>query len=278
LAAVSKGRLVGYMIGEMVLDQVWGRSAWVRLPGWALAEGQSTELLRKLYATLGRHWVAHGCFAHFVLAPAASRQITDAWFSLSFGLEQIHALLDLDSAPPGDHGASPASLEIRRAGPADRELLAEFSSIIWSHQIGEPVWGIMLPETVPEVREGWAELAEDSSITVWLAFLEGQPAGIQGFWPAEPSDLAMWIPPKCVILSVAGTRPEFRGRGVGQALTRHGLAQARSAGARYCETDWRSTNLQAARFWPGEGFQPVVYRLVRRVDPRIAWARGQEGR
>jgi hypothetical protein len=35
---------------------------------------------------------------------------------------------------------------------------------------------------------------------------------------------------------------------------------------------WRSTNLLTARFWPRQGFRPVAYRLVRRVDQRIAWA------
>ena len=46
------------------------------------------------------------------------------------------------------------------------------------------------------------------------------------------------------------------------------------AGYRYCITDWRSTNLQASRFWPRFGFRPVGYRLVRRIDGRIAVAGG----
>jgi hypothetical protein len=52
------------------------------------------------------------------------------------------------------------------------------------------------------------------------------------------------------------------------------LAQAARAGFRYCETDWRSANLLASRFWPRQGFRPVAYRLARRIDPRIAWANG----
>jgi hypothetical protein len=31
--------------------------------------------------------------------------------------------------------------------------------------------------------------------------------------------------------------------------------------------------LLPVRFWPRQGFRPVVYRLSRRIDPRIAWAR-----
>jgi len=50
--------------------------------------------------------------------------------------------------------------------------------------------------------------------------------------------------------------------------------QAQANGYRYCEVDWRSTSLQAGRFWPRRGFRPMVYRLARRIDPRIAWANG----
>ena len=75
-------------------------------------------------------------------------------------------------------------------------------------------------------------------------------------------------------MTVAGTRESFRGRGIGRALTQHGLREARAAGYTVCETDWRSANLEAARMWPRQGFQPVAYRLVRRLDPRIAWANG----
>ncbi len=50
------------------------------------------------------------------------------------------------------------------------------------------------------------------------------------------------------------------------------VAQAHAAGYRFCETDWRGTNLLASRFWPRRGFFPAAYCLVRRVDPRMAWA------
>ena len=52
VAAVDGDRLLGYLIGDLVIDAVWGRSAWVRLAGCALAPGQSAELVRDLYAAL----------------------------------------------------------------------------------------------------------------------------------------------------------------------------------------------------------------------------------
>lgn len=271
VAALRAGKLVGYMLGQRVIDETWGRSAWVRPAGCALAPDEDAELMRSLYATLAAPWVDQGVFTHFAVLPVAGPALIHAWFSLSFGIEQVHALADLtqlDLAP----ALSVPGLEIRRAGPQDRQTLGDFSDIIWRHQVQAPVWGIMLPEVVAEQRNGWAELVDDANVTVWLALLDGEPVGCQCYWPAEPGDDDLLTPEGCCELSVAGTRPHLRGRGVGRALTRHGLAHAREAGYRLCLADWRSTNLLAARFWPRQGFRPVAYRLARRVDQRIAWA------
>jgi GNAT superfamily N-acetyltransferase len=273
-AAVEDGRLLAYLIGDMVLDAVWGRSGWVRLPGCAVAAEQSMELLRDLYAVLGAHWLQYGCHAHFALAPVSNQALVQAWFSLSFGIEQVHGLLALatvDPRPP----VTPPGVEIRHAEAADRELLGTMSDVIWRHQVQAPVWGIMLPEAVGEVRDGWAMLADDSQWVVWLAFYQGEAVGTQGYYPAEPAAEMMHFAAGTTHLSIAGTRSAVRGLGIGQALTRHGLWGARAQGYSICETDWRSTNLLASRFWPRQGFQPAVYRLVRRIDMRILWARGQ---
>lgn len=271
VAALRAGRLAGYMLGRRVIDETWGRSAWVRPAGCALALDEDAELVRTLYAALAAPWVDQGIFTHFAVLPIADPALIHAWFSLSFGIEQVHGLADLAQL---DLAPSPPvpGLEIRRAGPEDRQTLGDFSDIIWRHQVQAPVWGIMLPENVAGQRTGWAELVDDPDIVVWLAFLDGEPVGCQCYWPAETADDDLLTPDGCCELSVAGTRPHARGRGVGAALTRRGLRHAREAGYRFSLADWRSTNLLAARFWPRQGFRPMAYRLVRRVDQRIAWA------
>lgn len=204
--------------------------------------------------------------------PAADAALVDVWFRLSFGLEQEYALLDLERYP--QTGRPPAGVKIRRASPADRQTLVDLSDIIWRHQTDAPVWGIHLPEQESEDHADWAALVDDPTATVWLALEQGQAIGFQCFFPAEEAADNLLTPPQCVELSVAGTRAASRGRGIGLALTRHSLTHARSRGYRHCLTDWRSTNLLASRFWPRQGFRPVAYRLVRRVDRRIAWANG----
>ena len=268
-AAVEEGKLAGYLLGEKVVDPLWGRSTWIRPAGCALAPGSDPEIVRDLYAELGKDWVRGGYFFHFAVMPSTNPAILQQWYSLSFGIEQVHALLELVNLSSADVSI-PAGVEIRQAGPGDEDILAELSDIIWRHLVKAPVWGIHLPEAGN--REGWAALATDPTATVFLATYQGEPAGTVGFWAAEPGTDNLWIPQNCASLSVAGTRIGKRGKGIGTALARFGLAAMYESGYRTCETDWRSTSLLASRFWPRFGFTPAVYRLVRRIDSRIAWA------
>jgi ribosomal protein S18 acetylase RimI-like enzyme len=272
-AALENGRLVAYLIGDMVIDNLWSRSGWVRTPGCAHAPDVSVEAIRDLYAALGARWVGYGVFFHFVLIPVTDPALVQAWFSLSFGIEQVHALADLEVISRATSSVLP-EIEIRKAGAGDRQHLAEMSDVIWKTQVQAPAWGVMMPETVGENVAGWSELVDRADVTVWLALAGSRVVGVQGYWPAEQADDNLLIPEECAHMSVAGTREEARGKGIGTLLTNHGLVQARVAGYRFCETDWRSTNLLASRFWPRQGFCPVAYRLVRRIDQRIAWADG----
>lgn len=272
--AVSGDRLHAYLIGELRLEPIWGRSAWVSGPGLALSDGVDPSLIADLYAEVGEAWVRQGVFFHFALMPVTEPEVIQAWFALSFGIEQVHAAADLRQVRPP--AALPPGLRIRQAAPDDAATLAEFSHMIWSELVRAPVWGLTLPETVGEIRSGYAELATDPRATVWIAEVEGRPVGLQGYWEHDAPDPVL-VPEKAVTVSVVSTLPEERRKGVQRALTRHGLWQARAAGYDHCETDWRSANRGVARMFPRYGFRPIAYRLVRRVDARIAWAPGRPG-
>ncbi len=281
VAAWHDGRLVGYLIGQARFDTLRGRHAWIQLPGHALAADAPPGLYADLYAAAAPAWLALGAFDHYVMLPAGDRDALDVWFSLSFGQEQAHAMRSLAEPLPG-----PVELPgviIRRATPDDRDaFVEEMAPLVARHMTGPPVWGVALPEATPERREGFAELLTDENVFVWLAERDeadgpagGRILGYQAYLPASPSDDNLTIPlaDRTVALEVGATRPEARGRGIGRALSAVGLAAAAAAGYRVCVADWRTTNLEAQRFWPAMGFRPAVYRLTRKVDPRIAWAR-----
>ena len=69
-AAFREERLVAYLIGEHVV-QPWARCGYIQLPGYALADGESEEVLQDLYARLGEDWVDNGVFSHGMYVSAA---------------------------------------------------------------------------------------------------------------------------------------------------------------------------------------------------------------
>jgi ribosomal protein S18 acetylase RimI-like enzyme len=273
VVALRDGQLVGFLIGAPQIASVWGRTAWVRLGGHAVAPSEGADLYRDLYAALAPRWLARGCFTHYALMPSSDRAALEAWFALSFGQQQAHAIRELPAPelgrPQRDH-----AIEIRRAGPDDLEALLAVAGVVAFHQERSPIFGVTLPEHRAEWRADFTELLADPNAAIWIAVRDGVVLGFELFQPEEPNDAALFVPERCCELVLAGTRMEQRGRGIAQALTAHGLAQAHAAGYTHCVTDWRTTNLLASRFWPQQGFRPVAYRLTRTIDERIAWAPG----
>lgn len=276
-AAFVDNHMVGYLIGAPKFDVVMGRTAWVTLAGHALARDQSVEVYRELYASLSPVWLAKGLFAQYALIPAGDQAALMAWFALSFGQEQcygLRALTEADATPPPAESAD-ALLVIRRATPDDLDAMVAVADTIPRYQTGSPVYAPFLRETMtPDgLRADYSELLGDPAVALWLALRVGRIIGYQLYTPEPASEDNPLIAEQMIELAIGATLPEARRQGVGRALTAQGFAWAYAQGARVCLTDWRVTNLLASRFWPTRGFAPAAYRLVRRIDERIAWAR-----
>lgn len=273
--AFSGGQLRAYLIGETDPDPHRGRSGWIRASGSAWEEGSAPDLLADLYARLAQGWVRSGIFAHYAVVPASESEALRVWFRLAFGIEHVHAVLDLRSLSLAPLEL-PDGVTTRLATLSDKETLERMSDVVWRHQLEAPVWAAMLPEHAEANRAGWVELLDDPTVDVWLAFEHGQAVGSQAYYPSEMTAEHLLGGDSTCHLAIAGTLPVARRRGIASALTHAGLAHARQRGYQFCETDWRSTNLLSSRFWPRFGFRPAFYRLHRRLDERIAWADGGE--
>jgi ribosomal protein S18 acetylase RimI-like enzyme len=272
--AFAGGKLLAYLIGEIEQAPLWGRSGWIRECGSAWAGRESIPALAELYARQAQAWIRTGRFAHFATPPASDPDVLRLWFGLAFGIEHVHAVLDLRSISL-PQSSLPEGIEIRLATLEDQEALLQMSDVVWRHQLEAPVWAIMLPENAEANRSGWLELLADSTVDVWLAFDRAEVVGCQAYYPSERIGEYLLGGDSTCHLAIAGTRTAARRRGIASALTCTGLAQARERGFEFSETDWRSTNLLSSRFWPRFGFRPAFYRLARRIDERIAWAGGQ---
>ncbi|MFZ0548021.1 MAG: GNAT family N-acetyltransferase [Candidatus Promineifilaceae bacterium] len=270
-AAVRGGKIVAYLLGEKTVEN-WGRCGWIRLPGSALAAGESVRTMQDLYVLLGDDWVNSGVFIHHCYQCTADRDLIEAWFSLDFGKERIDALSDFREYQIPDFQVPPG-VEIRRAGAGDEGALAEMSPIIMRELAKAPYWHPTPPEVWPELEEGYAELATDPEVRVWMAAEDGQVLGSIGFWDEKESAENMLVGPGYFTFSIAATRESARGRGIGTALCWTGLRQYRDEGYIYCYNNWISPNLSASRMWPRFGFKEAAYRLTKNINPMIAWTR-----
>ncbi|MGO8947694.1 MAG: GNAT family N-acetyltransferase [Ktedonobacterales bacterium] len=275
VVARVRGKMIGYLIGVPKIGGVWGRSVWVELAGHAVDRTLGAEVYRDMYAVLSPSWVASGILSHYALIPASDGAAVEAWFSLCFGKEQVHGVRGTAPDAAFETTIDPA-LEIRRAEPADLDAILELDDIIPIHQSRSPVYAPRWPYNEDEARQESVESLSHVKEKLWLAFKHGRLVGYQLFTPAQSGHGTgeMLAPPECSYLAIAATRGEEQGRGVARALTAHGIAADYADGYTCCLVDWRATNLLASRFWPLQGFRPVVYRVSRRLDERILWAHG----
>jgi GNAT superfamily N-acetyltransferase len=271
VAAIRDTKLIGYMIGSIHTDKNRDRHTWIKYAGAAIDEGENVELYRELYAEFANEMVKQGSFNHYVMVPGGDTSALDAWFRLGFAYEQVHGIRDLSDLTYKEN----KDLQIRLASKEDDKCIRELATVIMEHQAKSPVFAPAFIEERKDYQDGYAELIEDHLVTLWLAQYKDEIVGFQAFMPAEATDSNMLTPESCISLVVGATVTSTRGMGVSSALLRNGLAYAKKEGYTFCETDWRMTNLESSRFWPKNGFKPVVYRLVRHIDPRVLWAIGR---
>jgi GNAT superfamily N-acetyltransferase len=254
--------LAGYLIGVARSETVWGPNVWVEAAGHAAFE---PAVIRGLYEVAAGPWVAEGRTNHHALVPATDAGLVDAWFSLDFGQQHLHAVVD---APAPEFGVVPRTeLTIRPAVMEDMPALVELERVLPDHLEASPVFS-RLPRSsrVEVIAELERDLA-DPRYTYLVAAHEGRVIGSAIACSLEMSSGATGLnrPANAGYLAYVAVLPDARGLGAGRALGDAVLVWCRDAGYRVIATDWRSTNLEADRSWRGMGFRPTFRRLHRAI-------------
>jgi len=256
------GRATAFVLGTRRPDSVWGPNEWIEDAG---SGGTDVEGIRESYAAAAARWVEAGRTNHFAVVPASDTKEMEAWFSLGFGKQQVHAIREpvwrefVPTLTPG--------LTVRRATRDDFAVLAELDVALPSHQTGTAVFS-RLP--VPTVAEALADLEEDFDNPSYASFVaehEGRVIGaaIGCSLELSPGHTPMMRPRSCGFLGFASVLPEARGLGAGRALGETVMCWSRDEGYEWVATDWRSTNLNANRSWLALGFKPSFHRLHRAI-------------
>jgi ribosomal protein S18 acetylase RimI-like enzyme len=259
-AALRQGRIVGYLIGTPREAKTWGENMWVELAGHAVDE---PEDIRDLYAEAAARWVEEGRTRHYALVPASDPGLVEAWFRLGFGQQHAHALQEVTPRKV----APPPGIEIREPREEEIEELIEVDLALPAHQGRSPVFSSIGQPTREESREEWHSTLADDEEHVLAAYEDGRPVAVWSVSPLEVSSQHRGLgrPERAAFLGFASTLPEFRGSGVGLALTDASFAWAAENRYEVMVTDWRVTNLLSSRFWIKRGFRPVFLRLYRSI-------------
>jgi GNAT superfamily N-acetyltransferase len=263
-AAVQSGALLGYMVLNARDQDKWGPNVWIEGAGHAATE---SEVVRELYAAAAGPWVRNGHANHYVIVPAGDAELLDAWFSLGFGRQHVHAIR---SAP--ERAFRPQIREgitIRRATAADNPVLAELDLVLPRHNARAPVFALA---PIPSLEAALAELedegfVDDPRFATFVAEHDGHVIGeaIGCSIDESPEHSGITRPPGAGFVGHAAVFPDARGLGAGRALGETILAWARDAGHLEVVVDWRSTNLEANRTWTRLGFRPIFHRLHRAI-------------
>lgn len=256
------GEVVGYVLGLQKDPATWGPNVWVETAGHAATD---PAMVRELYAVAAATWVAEGRMNHHVLVPATDTGLVDAWFSLDFGQQHVHALRETPG--PAFSVVPRSELVVRRAGRDDLDALAELELVLPTHLRQSPVFSRLAAQTVEEVRAELEADIDDPKFTWLVAEHEGRVigSGIACSLEVSSGNAGLIRPAHAGFLAYAAVFPEERGLGAGRAIGETILAWARDAGYPTVATDWRSANLEADRTWRNMGFRPTFRRLHRLI-------------
>ncbi|TKJ42689.1 hypothetical protein CEE36_07245 [candidate division TA06 bacterium B3_TA06] len=261
VAAISKNKLVGFMIGWLLPS--WRGRRSVCVPEWAHAEIGETrvKVFNTMYERIAREWVRDGCFTHLVGVLAHDSEIIDALFWLGFGLAAVDAMRDL-----GDVEGPFADVEIRRAGIEDLDVVLSLSHGQEQYIATSPTFMALLEKTGKESCE---KLLQNPSVASWLAVYNGEAVSRLQIGPSHQGAARVISDDKTASITAAFTKEHVREQGIGANLLKHSLDWARSAGYVRCAVDFEPENVLGRSFWL-KHFQPVCYALIRQIDLRIA--------
>jgi GNAT superfamily N-acetyltransferase len=270
VAAFRDGRLVGYL-AALIETESLERIAVALPPMMALVPGEGAETWREMYAAAAERWLLRGSFVHYVCPAAVDETVVGAFFSLGFGQYSVYNWRDLTPVAGPE-----AELAIRQVDLDGFDDVWQLRQGLWRYNATSPILhaGVRPAGAASErwVEEERAKVA-DGRNAFFVGYRDGLPVGLTVFTPPEPDYLL--TPDGAGYLWLAYVDEDARAGGIGAAMVNRGFAWAREQGYELCTVGYYAPNLLGARFWQSKGFKPLGYTLERRIDPRIAWARGE---
>jgi len=258
VAAFKDGQLVGYLRTSGLAPN----SAYTGMQNLAVESVDGDQTYREMYASVAQQWLAEGHTSHFVKVFAADRQAVETWFSLGFGQLSVQGFRDTNYT----HEEA-AGIEVVPARAEHIEMLVQLQAEHRRYQSEAPMlipFESASPDIVEARQEEMEALLRDPDRPYWVAFQNGNPAGMMGLGPAAGSGLSPLLQmTRMVMVDDALTGEAARDPNVRGMLLDTALNWARGQGHERCYVEFRPADTLARQFWFGVGFQPVAYWLMR---------------
>jgi GNAT superfamily N-acetyltransferase len=258
VAALCHGDFVGFM-GASLPPTHGGAAARIRIFQHAAREPGRRDVYRQLYRAISEQLAALGCFTHTISVAANDQTVLRTWFELGFGVDQIRGRRELDPLPK-----ITGRTTIRPAIASDSDALIDLSVEVNQYHAEPPMLRPALVD-LPAMRASYRSGIDSEPPSVLVFEDEGSVRGVMQLNPDADY-------PGTARIGMAGVDRVNRRRGAGTALLHDALQWCRTTGYRKCSAEWTSANLVSDSFWRGHSFEPVLLKLTRVIDARVAWA------
>jgi len=265
VAALADGRLAGYLAGFGVAGvRGPGMAAYVPEWGWAVASGAPPSLFTRLYEAAASEWAARGWLRHLVtampLGAPIDRQLS--WFG--FAPCVMDAFRSLDELPTA---IAPEGIDIARASHDDLDGIADLSRLLDHHLTSAPTF--IHRDAEPDYCADAGDLLADAARRSFVARAGSEVAAYVCLADEGDGVAELVSRPGVVHVVAAFTRPEWRSRGIAEALLVAALSDVRERGFVAAAVDFETANPLARRFWT-RFFSPVAISYERHLDTRLA--------
>lgn len=260
VAAFKDGQLVGYL----KTSELENNRAYTGMQNLAVDPVDGDQIYREMYAAVAQQWLDQRYSVHFVKVFASDKQAIETWFSLGFGQVSTQVFRDTNYIHE-----NAAGIEVVPARAEHIELLVQLQA---EHRRYESETPIFIPapaesatsDRVEAQREGMEALLRDPDSRIWVAFQNGNPAGMMSLQPAAGTGLSPLLHlTRMVFAGDALTGEAARDPNVRGVLLDTALNWARGQGYERVYAVYHAADTFAHQFWVGIGFQPVAYWLMR---------------